>query len=412
MSDGSSPYDASKSALGYLHQCQYALLLGLQRDEEPNLCISIEKLDDVAFHESPSSPNVAKELLQVKHHLRRAGALGDASPDIWKTLKIWSEAVTKKQIDLDRATLCLLTTTTPTNRNGIRFLTPNKATRKPEDGRTKLEQAGASSTSGTIKDAYATYMTLTQPIRKKLFNAIYLLDTSLTATELQKAIGTALRHAVDPQHRLAFVQRLQGWWYQRVIVHLMAAVNQPIPVLAIQQQVHELRGQFQRDCLPDDLFKEALPPEATPEVDDRVFVLQLLLIDLSQPRLRIAQEDHFRAFAQRSRWVKDNLIGLDDLSNFESRLLDSWRLKFLIMKDAVEAGLNDFRLARHGLNLYEWVETEAPSQRALWVRPQFQSQYMTRGSLHMLADLLRVGWHPEFETRLGVAPVATKGESS
>jgi len=84
MSDGSSPYDASQSALGYLHQCQYALLLGLQRDEEPNLSVSIEKLDDIAFHDNPSSPNVAKELLQVKHHVKRAGALGDSSPDIWR----------------------------------------------------------------------------------------------------------------------------------------------------------------------------------------------------------------------------------------------------------------------------------------------------------------------------------------
>lgn len=327
-------------------------------------------------------------------------------------MKIWSEAVTTKQVDLDRATLCLLTTTTPTNRNAIRFLTPNPANRKPEEGRKKLEAAGASSTSETIKDAYAAYAKLDQPTRIKLFKAVFLLDTSLTATELQKAIGAAVRHAVDPQHRQAFVERLQGWWYQRVVVHLSDAVNQPIPVLAVQQQVHELRGQFQRDCLPDDLFKEQLPPEATPEEDERVFILQLLLIGLSEQRLRIAQEDHFRAFTQRSRWVKDNLIGLDDLSNFESRLVDSWRLKFLIVKDAVEEGLNDLRLARHGLNLYQWVETEAPSQSALWVRPQFQSPYMTRGSFHMLADLLRVGWHPEYETRLGVAPVGTNGEPS
>ena len=147
MPNNSSPFDASQSALGYLHQCQYALLLGLQRDEQPNLCISIEKLDDIAFHENPSSPDIAKELLQVKHHVKRTGGLGDSSPDIWKTLRIWSEAVTKKAIDLDRATLCLLTTTTPTNRNAIRFLTPDASSRKPEEGRTKIEAAGAASTS-------------------------------------------------------------------------------------------------------------------------------------------------------------------------------------------------------------------------------------------------------------------------
>ena len=253
-------------------------------------------------------------------------------------------------------------------------------------------------------------MALPQPTRIKLFKAIYLLDTSLMAVDLQKAIGVEVRRAVAPQHRQAFVERLQGWWYQRMVVHLSATVNQPIPVLAIQQQVDELRVQFQQDCLPDDLFKEQLPPEATPDKDDRVFVLQLLLIGLTQQRLRIAQEDHFRAFTQRSRWVKDNLIGMDEQQNFESRLLDTWKLKFLIMKDAVEEGCDDLRLARHGLNLYQWVETEAPSQSALWVRPRFQSAYMTRGSFHMLADILRVGWHPEYDVRLVAPPDDTKGE--
>jgi hypothetical protein len=408
---GNSQFDASNSALGYLHQCQYALLLGLQQDEEPNLCISIEKLDDIAFHETPSSSEVAKQLLQVKHHINRAGGLGDSSPDIWKTIRIWVEAVKSKQIDLDRASLCLLTTTTPTNRNAIRFLSPEDSLRKPEDARISLEQAGASSTSDAIKQAFDVYMGLTSQQRTRLFKAMFLLDTSLIAVDVQKAIGVAVRHAVLPEHRQAFVERLQGWWYQRVIVHLTATANQPIPVIAIQQQVHELRGQFQRDALPDDLFKESLPPEATPSDDDRTFIRQLLLIGLTKHRLRIAQEDHYRAFSQRSRWVKDNLIGMDDLLNFESRLVDSWQLKFHIMKDAVVAGIDELLLARHGLNLYQWVETEAPSQSALWVRPQFQSPYMTRGSFHILAELLRVGWHPDFESRLASAQDVTSGEA-
>jgi len=398
MPDNGSPFDASQSALGYLHQCQYALLLGLQRDDESNLSVSIEKLDDIAFHESPSSPDVARDLLQVKHHVNRAGGLGDSSPDIWKTLRIWAEAVASNRIDMDRATLCLLTTSTPTNQNAIRHLSPIASVRKPEQARTELETAGAASASDVIKSAFAAYIALPEPKRVKLFNAIYLLDSSLAATELQEAIGVALRHAVEPQHRVAFVERLQGWWFQRVVVHLSASTNQPIPVVAIQQQVHELRTQFQRDCLPDDLFQEQLPPEATPEQDERVFILQLLLIRLTELRLRIAQEDHYRAFTQRSRWVKDNLIGMDELTGFETRLVDSWRLRFAIMKDGCNEIADDGHLAQHGLNLYQWVETDAPSQSALWVRPQFQSAYMTRGSFHMLAEALRIGWHPHYET--------------
>jgi hypothetical protein len=400
MPGGTSPFDASQSALGYLHQCRYALLLALQRDDEPNLCVSIEKLDDIAFHESPSSPAHAKELLQVKHHVQRTGGLGDSSPDIWKTLRVWCEAVRNNQIDLDRATLCLVTTSTPTNRNAIRFLTPDRQSRKPQEARAKLEQAGAASTDATVKQAHGVYMSLPAPERAKLFDSTYLLDNSLMATDLQRAIGSAVRHAVEPRHRLAFVERLEGWWFHRVVLHLIDTSNRPIPVQAIQQQVHELRGQFQRESLPDDLFNAAVPAEATPDTDHRVFVLQLVLIGLSPGRLRIAQEDHYRAFAQRSKWVKDNLVGLDELTNFEARLVDSWRLRFQIMRDGVEQGCDEPRLCRHGLNLFQWVETDAPSQAALWVRPQFQAQYMTRGSYHMLADTLRVGWHPEYHTRI------------
>lgn len=284
MSDSTSTFDASQSALGYLHQCRYALLLALQRDDEPNLCISIEKLDDIAFHDNPSSPAHAKELLQVKHHINRAGGLGDSSLDIWKTLRIWSEVVTKNHIDLDRITLCLVTTSTPTNRNAIRLLTPDPQSRKPQEGRAKLEQAGATSRNDTVKEAFGVYMGLPDPKRAKLFDSIYLLDNSLTATDLQRAIGNAVRHAVEPKHRQAFVERLEGWWFHRVVVHLIATSNQPIPVVAIQQQVHELRGQFQRECLPDDLFSASVPADATPDTDDRVFVLQLVLIGLPPAR--------------------------------------------------------------------------------------------------------------------------------
>src|SRR5262245_7713667 len=112
MSSGSSPHDASPSALGYLYQCRYALLLALQKGDEPNLCLCIEKIDDVTFHDSPSSPTVARECLQFKHKINRKGGLGDSSLDIWKTLKIWSDGVKQKRFDLNRVSLFLVTTAT------------------------------------------------------------------------------------------------------------------------------------------------------------------------------------------------------------------------------------------------------------------------------------------------------------
>ncbi|MFY0537853.1 hypothetical protein [Nannocystis pusilla] len=69
--------------------------------------------------------------------MSRMGGLGDSSPDIWKTLKIWVEAVKAKQIDLKRAQLLLVTTSTASDRAAVRHLRPESGAggAKPESRR-------------------------------------------------------------------------------------------------------------------------------------------------------------------------------------------------------------------------------------------------------------------------------------
>ena len=45
--------------------------------------------------------------------------------------------------------------------------------------------------------------------------------------------------------------------------------------------------------------------------------------------------------------------------------------------------------------VYAWVEDSCYP-----IRPQVQHPSMSRGSFHILADSLRVGWHPQFVDRL------------
>jgi hypothetical protein len=50
--NSSSQFDASASLAGYLYQCRLALLLALRElKRKPNCQISIEKFDDIAFHD-------------------------------------------------------------------------------------------------------------------------------------------------------------------------------------------------------------------------------------------------------------------------------------------------------------------------------------------------------------------------
>jgi hypothetical protein len=409
MTGSPSPFDASSSALGYLYQCRYALLLALLKGDDPNLCLSIEKLDDVAFHESPTTPTVARECLQFKHKINRAGGLGDSSEDIWKTLKIWAEAFQAKRIDLNRVSLFLVTTTTASDSNAICYLRPETGTggtktRKPQDALAVLEAAGAKSKNVVVTKAHKVLMTLTPDERVMLFKAVYLLDAAPSVLDLDQSLATVVRYSVLPHQREGFIQRLEGWWLQRIVRHLSNPTPGVIPISDIQRQLHEIREQFHRDSLPDDMSSAPLPPEAVPTADDRAFVQQLHLIRLPAGRLRNAQEDHYRAFTQRSRWVKDQLIAIDEAERYELRLIDGWKERFAILEECISQQGDEAVLAQHGGKLYDWMSTEAAGHSELWVRSDFKCAYMTRGSYHMLADLLRVGWHPHFAVRLAPAP--------
>ena len=102
-----SNFSADASALGYLFQIRAALLLFLRQGKEhPDLAISIEKFDDISF-EKDGTPT---ELIQTKHHINTVASLSDASPDLWKTLRIWSLSIAEKKLDLAEIKLTLITT--------------------------------------------------------------------------------------------------------------------------------------------------------------------------------------------------------------------------------------------------------------------------------------------------------------
>jgi hypothetical protein len=408
MSKGGTSYDASSSALGYLYQCRYALLLALQKGDDPNLCLSIEKLDDVAFHDSPTSTGVARECLQFKHKISRAGGLGDSSTDIWKTLRIWAESVKKKKIDPSRVSLFLVTTTTASDRNAVRHLRPDPSCRKPLDALADLLAAGAQSANDVVKKGHCALNSLDPTEQAALFKVIYLLDAAPSVFDLEQAFAAVVRYSVLPHQREGFIQRLEGWWLQRIVRHLSDQTPEVIAVADIQRQLHEIREQFHRDSLPDDMGSVPLPLDAVPATDDRPFVRQLQLIRISTGRLRNAQEDHYRAFTQRSRWVKDQLMAIDEAERYEMRLIDGWKELFAILEECVAQESDEAVLVQHGGNLYNWMSTDAAGHSELWVRSDFKCAYMTRGSYHMLADLLRVGWHPHFTARLTPPPPSPK----
>jgi hypothetical protein len=159
----------------------------------------------------------------------------------------------------------------------------------------------------------------------------------------------------------------------------------------------DLREQFKKDSLPvdDDLLEFSLD-EATQRLHaNSTFVRQLELIRATRQRIANAVRDYYRAFEQRSRWLRDDLLLVGELGSYERRLIEEWGMMFEAMKNELGAEEAEAAKEKAARELLRWAE-----HVVLPIRKNVTEPFVTRGSFHMLADAPHVGWHPEFRDRL------------
>ena len=378
------PHSAAPALLGYYYQCRYALLDALNRLREDNrVRIAIETVDDVAF-EQEGNP---AEILQIKHHTTAKGNLSDSSPEIWKTLQVWIDGLCAERIDSD-ARFFLVTTGLCADGSAAAYLRPK--TRCPAEALKRLSAAAADSTNRTNLLAYRSFMSLRDDIRKRLVNRITVLDGSPSITELDEDLRKAVHFIAESRHLGCCVSLIEAWWYRRVVTHLADETAAPILGEELESACSRIREQFRQDNLviDDDIAKVV----DDSKYKDMKFVRQLRLIDVGKERVLIAINDYYRAFEQRSRWVREELLHVGEHQSYQDRLLDEWKIQFYQMKDELGEGACDPKMVRAAQGVYRWVETgNHPPIRAAVTEP-----FVARGTYQELADLLRVGWHPEY----------------
>ena len=115
----------------------------------------------------------------------------------------------------------------------------------------------------------------------------------------------------------------------------------------------------------------------------------------SKQRIAAAIRDYYRAFEQRSRWLRDDLLLVGELGNYERRLIQEWEVVFEAMRNEVGADAAEAAKEEAARTLLTWAE-----RVTFPIRMNVTEPFVTRGSLHMLADEPRIGWHPEFRDRL------------
>lgn len=388
----SYPFSAADSSLGYLYQVRVGLLWALRRLKgSGEFLISIETLDDVTF-EASGSP---EKLLQSKHHKSRTAALTDSSEDLWKTLRVWLDAASNNKLVPGTALHLLTTGTAPAGSIASRLGIEN---REVEKALKELDVVARSSQSKTNAPAYSAFLKLPEPQRLALVKSIVVIDGAPIITDLDDKLREEIFWAVQRKHHESFLERLEGWWLRRVIKQLVA-IDSGDRILSneLEAQMSDLREQFKQDSLPidDDLLSFTLDDATRTAHSNSVFVRQLELIAASKQRIAAAVRDYYRAFEQRSRWLRNDLLLVGDVSTYEHRLVEEWELVFEAAKDDIGDSAAEEAKKKAAQDVLKWAE-----RVLIPIRPNVTEPFVTRGSLHMLADETRLGWHPDFRDRL------------
>ena len=378
--------------MGYLYQVRLALLWSLRSLKEGALfSVSIETIDDVAFTRQDGATD---EILQSKHHQNGAGSLGDSSPDIWKTLRIWIENRSNGIID-DDACLFLVTTCTAATDSAASKL---RLTDREVDAATLLLEAVArTSTNVANKNAYKAFLNISAGERRKVLKQVRVLDGYAAIDDLYTLMSQEVYWAAGRDNTASFLERLEGWWFGQAIDHLVGSDMAQIVSSDIDSKMHDLREQFSTRSLPVDvaLIEINLDEAVLAGYAGFMFVEQLELSAAGANRVSIAVRDYHRAFEQRSRWLREDLLNGIDLDHYDRELEEAWELVFESICDEIHADADDDEKTKNARKVLAWSEQYQRS-----IRPGVDAAFLTRGSLHLLADDIRIGWHKDFRERL------------
>jgi hypothetical protein len=396
MSTTITDFSAKEPSLGYFYQIKYALLILLTKGKElDNPKIRIENLDDIEIQDINSL-----NLLQTKLHIKSKGNLTNASVDFWKTMRIWSEHITNGLVDVENTIFSLITTEKISDSSVlVHFKTNNHTDTEIDQTINKLDIISSDPGNKTNLKGYEAFKKLSLINKKKLVQNIRIIDNSIGITDIGDKIKRELIFSTYPAHLDAFLEILEGWWFKKSIDNLAGKIDS-IDFNELQLKIANIGDSFQADNLPNHF------PEQLEITDDDVDILkeknflkqlELIKIKNNSKTVKRAISDFRRAFEQRSKWLRLQLLNPDEEEDYDKRLKDYWQNIFDIMCDEAEEKTTE-ELKTLGKDFY--INQFASSCPQIKIREKFNEDFLTRGSYQILADSKKIGWHPNFKSEL------------
>lgn len=383
-------HDASKQALGYLFQSQVALY-ALLSSEDSEVKVCLEKFDDVSFHKDYEPI----EQLQIKYHSNEVN-LSNSSIDLWRTLKSWIDSV-NNDISLLSNTTFYIITTGGIGKDSVIGDIVNKISSDEiykklimiaEEGKKNNKE------NSTAYKCYNSFLTFDAGLAKQLIGRIEIKPNVSNPKEISDKILQKLRLFTVKKYEQTVCDKLMGWWYQKIIECLQS--DNPIFITydELRRYIFSVVTDLSDENLPLDVTEKEI--ESIEEEENvKNIIRQLDLIDSKKGRINNAVKNFYRAFAQRSKWIRENLVTPEEIDHYDERLYKEWEFQFSEIMDEVDDATKEDEKKELGKSLYKVL-----MEKSIPIRPKVDDMDISRGSFNNLSNDLKIGWHPDYEERL------------
>jgi hypothetical protein len=378
-------------ALGYF--IQPIRLLQILLDAPSDSFVTLEVFEDVGLQTSDGQTLAS----QVKSGLVK-NPLTDKSPELWKTLGNWCDAIESGELDPEN-TIFEIYVAKP--RNG-KIATLFSDAKSQDEARNALREArkcfskesSGKPPSGTVTEA-ESYANRVMGLEK---SALTLLIQHFRITTAVRNPLADLRSAVAskwvrPESVEVVIQHAHGWIKEKLDGLLLAG---KAACISVNEFNHEMMSFLPRCDFRTIVSSMAGLPSAEEVAAQKIrtYVRQLEIVAVNEEDVLHAINEYLRASVTRTKLAEEGIVHRDSFTEYVEALTMFWRNKknqnALTHTGRSPEDLGQLLLSDCCLRQQKLQGLEMPP-------------YFTPGSYHALADEETIGWHPEYKIRLKAA---------
>jgi hypothetical protein len=352
---------------------------------DPGGAVSIEHLDDVAVHTSGGI------VLEQTKSATAQNPVSDWSPELWKTFANWIDTIESGQIDLESSQFRLYVTP-PRSGGLVQLLSDATSDDAVDQAITRIREELDSLPKRPVAHKFLKKLLEFDAAKRRTLIRHFKFDS------VDDDPVDALRKLVRVSVSAAMVDTCCEYAIGHAKEHadsLLRAGSKPI--IDVEQFRKAFIAFVHKNDLNSLLVSIAPPPPdeivAQTLADSPVFVRQLQIVDLAPEHQLRAVSDFLQSSVNKTKWAADGLIVRESLEEFDEDLLQGYGLIRLEIQDTHSS----MDPKAQGRILYARCANSKAKLEGREVPGHF-----VPGCYHDLANSLKLGWHPDFGSLLGV----------